>query len=238
MESGHGDPGGSLSATTAPRPTVERAAGSRRLAMLRGLALDAGLPVATYYALHLLGASDWVGLLAGSGVAAARIAWTAARTRQINAFATVMLVIYGVGFALAFLTDDPRMMFLRSSFVTASVGIVFLVTAALGRRPLTLAALQGFDPETAGQAQHRYDTGPDVRRRHRLSSTVWGLCLLAEALVRVPLVYLMPIEIAVAASESMSVGVFLLLLAWTWRYLAVGDVTPRHPREHLNVPAA
>ena len=34
--------------------------------LLRGLAWDVGLPVATYYALHLLGVSDWVALLAST----------------------------------------------------------------------------------------------------------------------------------------------------------------------------
>jgi len=37
---------------------------SMTFTLLRGLAWDVGLPVATYYALHLLGVSDWVALLA------------------------------------------------------------------------------------------------------------------------------------------------------------------------------
>ena len=40
---------------------------------LRGLAWDVGLPVVTYYALHLLGATDWVALLASALVAGLRL---------------------------------------------------------------------------------------------------------------------------------------------------------------------
>src|SRR5690349_15355915 len=91
------------------------------LTMLRGLLWDVGLPVLTYYALHLLGASDWVALLAASGVAAARIGWTALRHRALNQFATVMLLVYGIGFALAFATGDPRALLLKNSLITGAV---------------------------------------------------------------------------------------------------------------------
>jgi len=34
--------------------------------MIRGLAWDVGLPLSAYYLLHLVGATDWVALLAGT----------------------------------------------------------------------------------------------------------------------------------------------------------------------------
>jgi hypothetical protein len=209
-----------MTTTLAPQPATDHVDGPAPLAMLRGLALDVGLPVLAYYALHLLGASDWMALLAGSGVAAARIAWSAVRLRQLNAFATVMLLVYGAGFALAFATGDPRTVLLRSSLITASVGSVFLVTALRGRRPLTLAAMQSFAPAKAAEAQHEYDTDPHARRGHRLSSAVWGVGLLVEALVRVPLVFLLPIDIAVGATEALFVATFALLMAWNGWYVA------------------
>jgi hypothetical protein len=209
-----------MNTTVAPQPTTDHSEAPGPLAMLRGLALDVGLPVVAYYVLHLLGASDWAALLAGSGVAAARIVWSAVRTRQFNAFATVMLLVYGVGFALAFATGDPRTLLLRSSLITAGVGAVFLVTAVRGRRPLTLAAMQSFAPAKAAEAQHEYDTDPDARRTHRLSSAVWGVGLIAEALVRIPLVYLLPIEIGVGATEGLFIGTFVALTVWNGWYVA------------------
>src|SRR5690242_7845016 len=93
------------------------------LTMLRGLALDVGLPVLAYYALHLLGASDWVALLAASAIAAVRVVWSAVRARTLNVFATVMLAVYGAGFLMAFVTGDPRTLLLRNSLITGTVGI-------------------------------------------------------------------------------------------------------------------
>jgi hypothetical protein len=188
------------------------------LTMLRGLAWDVGLPVAVYYALHLAGLNDWIALLGASGVAAARIVWVAVRHRKLNPFATVMLVVYGAGFALALATGDPRTLLLRSSLVTGVLGIVFLVTVFRGR-PLTLAALQSFQPAQADAAQAEYESDADVRRGHRISSTVWGVGLLAEALLRIPLVYLLPISVAVGLTEVLLIMTLVGLVAWNGWYV-------------------
>ncbi|SHK69187.1 hypothetical protein SAMN05443637_110106 [Pseudonocardia thermophila] len=199
-------------------PASDRASVPGPLLMLRGLALDVGLPVVTYYVLHLLGASDWAALLAASAVAALRIVWTAVRDRQLNAFATVMLLVYGLGFLLSLMTGDPRTVLLRNSFVTGAVGIAFLISAIHGKRPLTLAAQQSFSPAEAEQAQRDYDTMPEVRRGHRLSSTVWGCGLLADAVLRIPIVLLLPIDVAVGVSEALFVVTIVALVFWNkWR---------------------
>ena len=206
-------------AGTEPRGDI----GVRR--MVTGLGLDVGLPVGTYYVLHLLGVGDLVALLAATAVAAARISWDLVRRRTLNQFATVMLVVYGVGLALALFTGDARTILLRTSLITAGVAAVFLVTAAVGRRPLTLAAMQSFAPARAGEMAEQYRTDPDVRRGFRLSSTVWGVGLLTESVARVPLVLLLPVEVAVGATEALFVATMLGLGAWNVRYL-------RGAREH------
>jgi hypothetical protein len=76
--------------------------------MLRGLAWDVGLPLAAYYGLHALGVADWPALLAATAVAGLRIVWVAVRDRRLNAFATIMLVIFGIGLILSFVSGDAR----------------------------------------------------------------------------------------------------------------------------------
>ncbi|MFP5022607.1 VC0807 family protein [Pseudonocardia phyllosphaerae] len=187
--------------------------------LLRGLALDVGLPVAVYYLLFLCGAPDPVSLLAASGVAAARVVWSAVRRRTLNAFATVMLIVYGAGFLLVFVSGDPRSLLLRTSLISAALGVVFLVTAIRGRRPLTLAAMQSFAPDKAAGAAREFESDPAVRHGHRVSSTVWGVGLLAEAALRVPMVYLLPIPVAVGATEALLVVTLVALAAWNVWYV-------------------
>jgi hypothetical protein len=195
--------------------------------MIRGLAWDVALPLAAYYLLHLAGASDWVALLAGTVAAGIRILWVAARDRAWNAFATVMLVSFLVGLGLAFVSGDPRFLLLKDSVLTGTIGICFLVSTAVGR-PLTLAAGQSWGEGGSGSLVAGYDTDPLVRRGHRVCSLVWGLGLLAEALIKVPLIYLLPVKVMVGLSTAITVTAIGLLVAFTFGYI-------RHVRQQPEV---
>ena len=186
--------------------------------MLRGLAWDVGLPVLGYYALHLAGVSDLVALLVASALAAVRIIWVAVRDRELNPFATVMLLLFGLGLVLALVSGDPRFLLLKNSVVTGAIGLVFLGTTLFGT-PLTLAASQSFQPDRKAELRQAYETDPHVRRGHRLSSAVWGVGLILEALVRVPLVFLLPIDVMVALGEVLTIAVIGGLLAWNIWYV-------------------
>jgi hypothetical protein len=186
--------------------------------MIRGLAWDVGLPLVAYYVLHFNGASDWVALLAGTLAAGVRILWVAARDRTWNLFATVMLVSFLVGLGLAFASGDPRFLLLKESVLTGAIGICFLVTTAFGR-PLTLAASRSWGAGRGGSLAADYDTNPLVRRGHRVCSLVWGFGLLAEALIRVPLVYLLPVKVMVGLSTAIAVTAIGLLVAFTFGYI-------------------
>lgn len=204
-------------AVTEPSPRSE-AVEFRPATMIRGLALDVGLPLVTYYVLHALGVADWPALLAASGVAAVRIGWDAARKRRLNLFATVMLVVFGIGLVLSLLSGDARFLLLKESITTGAVGLVFLATAFRGT-PLTLAAMQSFAPARAATLTELFRTDPQVRRGVRFSSLVWGVGLLAESLVRVPLVYLLPVEVMVGLSTALSIAAFAGLGCWNVWYV-------------------
>jgi hypothetical protein len=186
--------------------------------MLRGLAWDVGLPLAAYYGLHALGASDWTALLAATAMAGLRIVWVAVPDRRLNAFATMMLVVFGIGLILSFVSGDARFLLLKDSITTAVVGLTFLVTSLRGT-PLTLAAAQGFRPADRERIAEQYRTDPVARRAYQVSSRVWGIGLLTEAAVRVPLVYLLPISVMVGLSTVMMVAAFVALIVWNGWYI-------------------
>lgn len=188
-------------------------------AMIRSMAWDLGLPVLTYYALHALGAGDTAALLAGTAAAAARMGWVAARARALSPFSAVMAGVFGVGLLFTVLTGDPRFLLIKHSAMAAVIGSLFLATAFRGR-PLTLAAQQSFQPRRAAELAEAYATSPDVRHGHRVAALVWGGGLLTEAVVRVVLVYLLPIDVMVGVSTALTVVTFAILIAWQARYLA------------------
>jgi hypothetical protein len=204
---------------TTTAPTAADDIEFRPAALVLGLALDVGLPLAAYYGLHLLGVADWPALLAASGVAALRIAWDAVRRRRLNPFATVMLVVFGIGLVLSTVSGDARFLLLKDSITTGAVALVFLVTSVRGT-PLTLAAMQSFAPHRAAALTQAYRDDPDVRRGVRRTSAVWGAGLLAEALVRVPLVFLLPVSVMVGLSTALFVATLTGLITWNAWFVA------------------
>ena len=48
---------------------------------------------------------------------------------------------------------------------------------------------------------------------------MWGIGLLLEAALRVPLDFLLPVSVMVAVSQAMMIAVFALLIAWTSWYV-------------------
>lgn len=199
---------------------------TRRGEGVLGLATDIGLPLASFYTLHALGASDWAALLAASAAAGIRMVVVAVWTRRVSWFAAVMLGVFGVGLALAFTGGDPRVLLLKDSAPTAVIGAVFLASL-LGQRPLTLAAAQAWRPRRAQALEQLYLTDPGARHAFRVSALGWGLGLVAEAALRVPLIYLLPLTAAVGASTALMIVSMLALAVWNAGYL--GRAARRDP---------
>jgi hypothetical protein len=197
-----------------------------------GLLWDIGVPLGGYYALHLYGASDWVALLVATLAAGLRLVWVAVRAREITWFAAVMLSVFGLGLALAFVGGDPRFLLVKDSFGTALVGIVFLASLRFGK-PLTLSAFQTWQPRQAREMEEFYRTIPPVRHTFRLSAVVWGLGLLLEAIVRIPLIYLLPIDVMVGLSTALMVVVIVGLSIWNaWYGARTGPKARAWAEEH------
>jgi intracellular septation protein A len=206
---------------------------SPRLQMLTALLWDVGAPLIAYYALHTLGASDWVALLAATLAAGLRLVWVAVRTREITWFAAVMLAVFGLGLALAFVGGDPRFLLVKDSFGTALVGSVFLASLAFGK-PLTLSAFQTWQPKQAREMEEYYRTLPPIRSMFRRSAVVWGVGLLLEAALRIPLIYLLPIDVMVGVSTGMMITAIVGLSVWNGWYGKRAGVRARAwAAEHL-----
>ncbi|WP_423184515.1 VC0807 family protein [Arthrobacter sp. NyZ413] len=184
--------------------------------LVRGLAWDVGLPLAVYYVLHLARATDWAALLAATGAAGCRLLWTALKRHSLNPFAMLMVIVFGLGLVLSFLTGDPRFLLLKDSAITGGLGISFLVFAALGH-PLTVDAVKTWRPERAADIDRDFHSNPAAHRWHLKVSIVWGVGLFAEAGTRAVLVYLLPIDVMVGLSAALAVIAFAALIAWTIR---------------------
>jgi hypothetical protein len=196
-------------------PDASASAGTHR--MLRSLFADVGLAVLAYYGARLIGLSEYTALLAGTVVSGLRLAWVALRSRRLDPFAVFMMVLFGAGLALTFATGDARFVLVKDSFTTGLAGLMFLGSALVGR-PLSYYAAQRFaGPAGAAAVRERW-SDPRARRAFGQSSLVWGLGLLTESLARLPLIYLLPLDVAVGASTVLQVVAYSALIAYTLRF--------------------
>jgi hypothetical protein len=182
--------------------------------MVVSLAGDVGLPIAAYAIAELCGLSTYVSLLAGTVVAAIRMAWVAIRSRRLDVFATFLLILFGVGFLLTFVTGDVRFVLAKDSTTSATAGLVFLGSCII-KRPLAFYAAKRF-AGGAGSAEFlaTADT-PAMRRRWYTVSLVWGVGLITDAALRMTAAYLLPPDTAVNVAQVLTVLAYGLLIGWT-----------------------
>jgi len=179
---------------------------------------DVALPLAAYYGLRLAGQSEQVSLLAGAVVAAARIAWVAVRERSFDGFAALLAGVLGVGLVLSLVTGDAKLLLLKESFATATAAIVLLVSC-FSRTPMVLVAVRaGSGAARRAEIDRLIDEVPAFRRAFTRMSAVWGVALLLEAVVRVPLVYALSADVLSALSVVLLVAVIGGLSLWSVRY--------------------
>ena len=186
--------------------------------LVKTLIWDVGGPAVVYYALRTLGVPELLALAAAAGFALVRIAFTALRDRRFDGVAAVMAGVFGVGLVLTLITGDPRAMLAKDSVVTGAAGMVFLGSCLI-RRPLMYTLIRRVLPEPRrAEAAERRRTEPGYRRTLTLMSAVWGVILLTEAVVRVVLVYSLPVDVMFGLSHAIQFAALGLAVVWTFLY--------------------
>jgi len=198
---------------------TERSSVPRIVTILRGLFLDAGLAVAVYAGMRIAGFAPYYALLAGALVSGARLAYGMLRARRIEGFAAFMCIGFLIGTVLALVSGSDRFLLLKDSFTTAILGLLFLGSCFVGR-PFIFHASKRF--RAAGgmeedEWERKWRDLPGFRRLFRTLTVVWAAAFVAEALVRVPLVYLLPIDLAALVSGLLMPTMLICLLVWTMR---------------------
>lgn len=184
-----------------------------------GIVWDVVPPNAAYFALRAFHASTQTALLASTGVAALRLVWVAVRSRRFDVFAAFLMAVYGMSFLTALMTGDERFLMLRDSFTTGVLAVGFLVSCAVGWPLIYLAAKRAGGEEAEEAWEKRWTTEPGVRHTFTTLTLVWGAGLLLEAVVRIPLVYMVSPDTMVGVSSALQAVAIIGLLGWSVLYV-------------------
>lgn len=189
--------------------------------MIPGLLVDVALPIATYYILAARGLPAFWALLISGVWPAGNSVISLIRQRRVDEFGVFILTLIVLGTATSLLFRDPRLLLLKDSAFTGILGVVYLASLLM-RRPLMFYFGRKFATDGSAAALARWDRFWDdlsvFRRGQRVLTGVWGAALLIEAVIRIPLAFVLPLNVMVAISNIMPIVVITALTFWSIRY--------------------
>jgi hypothetical protein len=140
------------------------------------------------------------------------------RWRRVDFLAGFVLFTIGLAVGLVALGGEPRLYLIRESFITAGIGLAFILSNPLPR-PLGFFFaryfMAGNDQARLAWVNDRWQRSASFRHAMRVSNIVWGLGFVLEAAVRSYLVFTLSIEHFLIASPIVFYGFYAVLLGWS-----------------------
>jgi hypothetical protein len=156
----------------------------------------------------------------GGLVALLRVASVAVRQRRLNGVAAFVAATFVVLLAASSVTGNDRILMARESILSGGLALL-LLGSCLIERPLMYSLVRRLNADNVQKLAHwdaLWRTRPPFRRIFTLISLVWGVGLLTESVIRIPLIYLLPMDVMAGLSTLLQLAAIALLLAWTLWY--------------------
>jgi hypothetical protein len=216
-----------------------------RLAVLAAL-----VPTAAVVGCYLAGlgaiASMVIASLVTGVIVLADLLRSQARDRvrhRIDGFAVLVLAEVAAGVVLSSISGDARFVLARTSFYLVIAGVVILSTT-WSERPMMRTALKPVaakgDPARAEAFERAWRRSRRFRVLYRMMTAGLGVVLLADAVLRVVIIYSHPAGAVVQSAFTSQIPLFVLLGLWfaAGRGLAVPRAERLLEAELAKSPAA
>ncbi|RZF59071.1 hypothetical protein EWE75_23745 [Sphingomonas populi] len=142
------------------------------------------------------------------------------RRRRLDAVS--LLVLAGIVLSLlAFIGGGgPRMLQLREKLVSGVIGMVFLISAAIGRPLMYELARAGMARRGSADSNHLYDLPDDrgFRRSMIVMTVVWGFGLILDVAIGAALVFSLTIKEYMIVNSIEGYALLGGLIGWTFWY--------------------
>jgi hypothetical protein len=188
-------------------------------AIFLGYAIDIVAPIITYFVLNrVLGLSDFWALIAGSIISLFTTAVNTSRRKRLDRVGVLVILEIGMSIVLLFVMHEPRLILAKPSFYTAIAGLYLIATSFRGR-PLTYEGVKRVgtkgDPLRIAAFERAWEKSAPFRTSLRISAIGWGVALLADAVIRVVIVYRFPLTRATWLSNLPNVAAVVLLIGFS-----------------------
>lgn len=193
---------------------------------------DLVAPIALYYSLRAAGVGIFLALVVGAAAPAINGIFYAVRHRHVDALAVSVLTLLVLSTAVSVIAGNARFLLAKDAVLTTVWGAWFFLSLR-ARRPLTYQftrpLLEGhriFDPTTRTwvmPVERSWDDlwtlVPRFRRLWQVTTVIWGVALLVDAVVRVVMAYTLPLDVVPAFTGGLWLVTLLVLQIITNVYL-------------------
>ncbi len=141
------------------------------------------------------------------------------RQRRVDVLGAFALITIAVSIVLIFASGDARLFQIRESFLTVLFGIICLVSL-LFPKPLWFYIIRYFTTGNNPRQEATFNAAwqyPAFRAYIRNVTIVWGVTYAIEFIVRLVLVYSLPLSQFLVISPIIFYGITIAVIAWTVR---------------------
>lgn len=195
-------------------------------------------PAAALIGCHLAGVNDTTSMVAGAVAAAAiavsdllRTRLRSGRRQSVDGFALLVLIEVVASIVVTLINGDTRFLLARSSFYIA-LGGVYVLATTWTHRPFMREALKPVaangDPHRAAKFDRVWEKSPQFRTIYRVITASLGAVLIADAALRVAVIYSYPAD--QVGRSSLASQLPLPILIAIWFALNRGLAVPRAQR--------
>jgi hypothetical protein len=189
--------------------------------MVPDLVVDGVLPAIAYQVLTRYGVAAVPALTAGAIFPVANIVRKFIATRSLDLIGAIVLVFLAIGVVSSLLSGNVMFILIKESFITGTVGLLFL-SSLLWKRPiifyLARQVMEAQGPERLAWWNGLWEHAARFRRTMRIMSTVWGVGYVLEAGIRVVFALTLTPGAVVILSPIMGIGTTIGLIVWTRKY--------------------
>ncbi|MDO4534329.1 MAG: VC0807 family protein [Clostridium perfringens] len=135
------------------------------------------------------------------------------KNKKLDILATFIILGFVVGIISMLFTGNQRLLLIRQSYITAVMGIVFLVSMLFPKPIIYYFADKFLNPPNKNNEGKNSKSiieekwkNPRFRFSMKFITFVWGTCLLLEAICNISLVFVLSISEYMAISPFISYG--------------------------------
>jgi hypothetical protein len=197
------------------------------------LIVDVGIPLALFYGLKALGASDLTALLVGVVPGLISSAVSLVRTRRTDLVGMAVVLSMVASSVVAVLGGDARLLLVRNAWISLPfAGITWW--SLRHPRPLTYTVTQAMMPRRAPVMEQLWETNARFRDAWKWITVCWGIAAIIDAVVRIVVSYTLPISVVPATDPVITVLTIVVLQVPTHVLLRRSGTwhlvfTPRRP---------